>query len=160
MADLTVHFVQKYYGLTCAHHVERHFSHEIRQPYEQRRFLQGDANQHTDEDILNLQLWLQQNMDNDITQDTAAAFIGVSPRTLSRRFRLATGQSFNEYLSTLRIDTAKDLLQNSNLPIGDIADRIGYGDSTYFSRLFKKNTGISPREYRQTVRRKVFSLKV
>ncbi len=160
MADLTVHFVQKYYGLTCAHHVERHFSHEIRQPYEQRRFLQGDANQHTDEDILNLQLWLQQHMGEDINQETAAAFIEVSPRTLSRRFRLATGQSFNEYLSTLRLDTSKDLLQNSNLAIGDIADRIGYRDSTYFSRLFKRNTGISPREYRQTVRRKVFSLKV
>lgn len=158
MADLTVHFIQKYFGLTCAHHVERHFSHEIRQPYEQRRFLQGDANQHTDEEILNLQLWLRQHMDTDIQVESAAEISGISPRTLSRRFKLATGQSFNEYLTQLRIDTARDLLQNSNLPIGDVADRVGYKDSAYFSRLFKRTTGISPREYRNTVRRKVFSL--
>jgi len=160
MADLIVYFIQRFYGLACAHHVERHFSHEVRQPYEQRRFLQGDANRHTDEDILNLQLWLQHNLAEEVLLGRAAEIARMSPRNLSRRFKLATGQSFNEYLGALRIDAAKELLKNSNLSVGQVAERVGYGDSAYFSRLFKRLSGVSPRAFRQSLRLKIFSLSV
>ena len=83
--------------------------------------------------------------------------MGLSARTLSRRFKLATGLSPQAYLQTLRIAQARDLLRHSNLTISDIAWQTGLQDVSYFGQLFRRHTGMAPLAYREAVRGKLFA---
>jgi transcriptional regulator GlxA family with amidase domain len=157
LADLTVHFIQRFFGKMIASHVERHFSHEIRQAYETSGFFEAEKNRHPDEDITQIQIWLQDNYQRDILFPQVASRFSMSVRTLNRRFKNALGQTPLDYLQEIRINTAKDLLKTSNLSISEIADKVGYQDTGYFTTLFKKKLATTPNAYRDTVRAKLFS---
>ena len=157
LADLTVHFIQRYYGKSVAQHVERHFSHEIRQPYGSINYAEKQNTNHPDELILQVQMWLQDNFANEIVFKEISKKFGMSERNFNRRFKAATEQTPNVFLQTLRMNNARDLLQYSNLGIGEIADRVGYSDLSYFAKRFKQHLSVSPREYRATVRAKLFN---
>lgn len=157
LADLTVHFIQRLYGKSIASHVERHFSHEIRRSYENSGYFEQAHSRHPDEDIVQVQLWLQDNYAREVSLAQVAGRFGMSSRTLNRRFKSATGRTPLSYLQEIRINNARDLLKTSNLTIGDIADKVGYQDTGYFSNLFKKQLAITPSDYRATVRAKLFS---
>jgi len=73
----------------------------------------------------------------------------VAERHLRHIFRQQTGMSINQYLRQLRLCQAQDLLRHSELLIGDIATRCGFEDSNYFSVVFTKETGMTPRMWRQ-----------
>ena len=156
LADLTVHFIQRLFGTEIAHHVERHFSHEIRKSYESSAFFETPQKPHPDEDIIQIQIWLQDNYQRNVLFPQLAERFAMSVRTLNRRFKNALGKTPLEYLQVIRINTARDLLKTSNLSIGDIADRVGYQDTSYFSTLFKKHWATTPQAYRDTVRAKLF----
>lgn len=158
LADLTVHFIQRLFGRDIAQHVERHFFHEIRSTYESGRVFSDASEQHPDEDIIQAQLWLQDNLQLDIHIQSLGKNFGMSSRNFSRRFKAATGQTPLEYLQKKRISLAKDLLQNTNLGLSEIADKVGYSDLGHFNRLFKRHLSTSPSEYRTTVRSKIFAL--
>ena len=64
-------------------------------------------------------------------------------------FAQETGQTFTEYLTSLRIARARELLRTTDLRSSQIAFEVGYNDAHYFSYLFKKNTGLTPSEYRR-----------
>ena len=158
LADITVHVIERFYGRDAATHVERNFSHEIRRPYEKYRYLEGDDLQHTDELVIDIQFWMQTHIAEPVRIDKIARQFGLSPRTLDRRFRDATGYTPLAYLQQQRIKTAKELLDSTNLTIGEIAFRVGYQDQGHFTRLFTRQMLVRPSEYRKTVRAKMFSL--
>ena len=83
------------------------------------------------------------------SRERMAKLAGMSVSTLTRHFRRATGYPPNEYLLMLRLKQSLLLLVNPELSISDIADRVGFSDSNYFCRLFRKNTERSPSEYRR-----------
>ncbi|WP_369601408.1 helix-turn-helix domain-containing protein [Hahella sp. SMD15-11] len=157
LADLTVHLIGNFFGLATARHVERHFSHEIRQPYAQRRFLQGDPHRHTDEVILSVQLRIQERPDYRPTLREAAALAGLTERTFSRRFRQATGITFHDYLTQEKLKLATSLLRDTNLSIGEIGLAVGIQDKGQFSRWLQRHTGTTASQYRISYRKKVFS---
>ena len=159
LADLTIHFIQQLYSAEIARHIERHFSHEIRRPYESLRYFEGALDNHSDEAILQAQLWLQDNFQQRVKLDELAAQCDMSVRNFNRRFKSATGKSPLRYLQEVRLGVARELLQNSNLSISEIAYRIGYQDLGHFSDLFKKLFAATPHDYRMTVRAKLFSMK-
>jgi AraC-like DNA-binding protein len=68
---------------------------------------------------------------------------------LTGEFKKTFGLSLIDYLIKVRISHARELLGNVNLPISHIAESCGYEDGAYFSKLFKKQTGFSPTEYRR-----------
>jgi len=68
-----------------------------------------------------------------------------------RCFKDFTGSSPQSYLTDIRIEKAKDLLSHRSFQIGEIAELVGYSDPLYFSRIFKKKTGCSPKEYKKSV---------
>ncbi|HWV15413.1 MAG TPA: helix-turn-helix domain-containing protein [Cellvibrio sp.] len=157
LADLTVHFIQRLLGREIANHVERHFSHEIRRAYEASGFFEQEHSRHPDEDITQIQIWLQDNYHREIIMPQLAERFGMSTRTLNRRFKAALGVSPLDFLQEIRVNIAKDLLKTSNLSINEIADKVGYQDTSFFTALFKKHLATTPLAYRTTVRAKLFS---
>ncbi len=73
----------------------------------------------------------------------------MSVSNFIRRFRAHTGLPPQQYITRFRMSHAKELLTSSQLPVTDIARIVGYDNPLYFSRMFKKETGVSPRAYRQ-----------
>lgn len=92
--------------------------------------------------------YLKENYCYDIGVADMAAVAGVSARECSRCFRTQLGTTPMEYLLTLRIGKACEMLQNGNYSIGEIAMNCGFSSSSYFSKQFRSKTGMSPRAYR------------
>lgn len=157
LADLTIYFIQRFFNTAVAQHIQRHFSHEIRKPYESISYFENDNINHPDESILQAQLWMLNNSAKASTLENIAEQFDMSPRNFSRRFKLATGKTPIKYLHEMRLNNAKELLQSSNLSVAEIAYKVGYNDMSYFAKLFKKELYVSPKEYRKTVRAKLFT---
>lgn len=84
-----------------------------------------------------------------LTLSHIAASCGVSERHFQRLFGKHTGTTFNDYLQNVRIQEACRLLRTTARKISDIAPLVGYQDIPFFNRVFKRKTGVSPREYRR-----------
>ena len=156
LADVSVHLIERTFDRATAQHVERNFSHEIRRTYEEYRYMDGGLAPLADEVVVEAQLWIEANVAAQITVADLATRLGVSVRTLDRRFRQATGASPRGFWQQRRVRLAKELLEKTNLTIGEIAYRVGYQDAGHFSRLFERELSVPPSEYRQTVRAKLF----
>ena len=91
---------------------------------------------------------LSEHTEKHWTRPEMARSIGVSESSLTRMFKQSTGYAPNEYLIILRLKKGAMLLLNTDLSIGEIADRTGFSDSNYFCRQFKKHFRIPPRKYR------------
>lgn len=159
LADLTIHFIQRYFSRTIASHVERHFFHEIRRAYETSVAYQGTMSSHADEGIIQTQIWLQDNHGKNVNLSEVASQFKMTTRTFNRKFKNATGVSPLIYLQKIRMESAKDLLKTTNLSINEVMFKVGYHDLAHFSSLFKKHHDTTPGQYRTTVRAKIFSLK-
>ncbi len=94
-------------------------------------------------------VYLYQNYSANLTRKELAEQVGVSENYLSQIFRQELGISPWECLSRLRIQKAKEMLNSSEETITQVATRVGFNDSAYFSRVFHKMTGLSPQDYRQ-----------
>lgn len=86
--------------------------------------------------------------DSELSVSYLADICGISVAYLRRIFNQVYSMSPKDYISSLRIDRAKALLENTSLSVSEIAAMSGYSDPCYFSREFKKKTGIAPSEYR------------
>lgn len=157
VADLTVHFINDFYGSEIAQQVEGQFSPEIRQSYDSHLYSDSRLATHHDEDVVRAQQWLQSNFGQSISIAELARLSGLSTRTLNRRFKDAIGETPISYLQKIRINIAKELLRDSNLNIAEIAEKVGYSDCSYFSSLFRTRMSQSPKSYRQRVRGKLFT---
>ena len=73
----------------------------------------------------------------------------IPERTLKRRFKIAIGCSLIEHLQNLRVEEAKRLLESEEMPVDDISFAVGYEDASFFRRLFKRLTGLTPSQYRR-----------
>lgn len=104
------------------------------------------ANNDPIEDVLK---YIKRNHAQKIALEDICKHFGYSRSYVSHVFKKRIGQSFREYLTRLRLEDAKSLLKYSNLTVTEIALSIGFGDSTYFSNVFKANVGISPSAYRK-----------
>lgn len=98
--------------------------------------------------ITQAQAYIQQNFRKDLALEDVAKKVGISPYYFSKLFKEEVGTNFMEYLTAIRIDTAKHLLAESQLSIKEICIDAGYGNPNYFSRIFKKWVGITPTEFR------------
>jgi AraC-like DNA-binding protein len=91
---------------------------------------------------------MKQRFTSDISLEECADTFGVTPYALSRAFKQVYGFNYIDYLTDLRINKAKELLNTSDLKINEIAEYVGY-QTSYFIRLFKKMEGVTPGKYRE-----------
>ena len=94
--------------------------------------------------------FIQDNYKNDeMSLQTVASYVNVSSNHFSAIFRRETGETFIDYLTRVRMDNAKDLLTCTSMKTSEIGFEVGYKDPHYFSYIFKKTIGMSPKEYRR-----------
>lgn len=103
---------------------------------------------HGDDRIRTVESFLQANYGSTHANEALAQKAGMSERAFLRRFKAATGRAPASYLQAVRIEAAKGMLERDPTPIQDIANAVGYQDASFFRTLFKRETGISPADYR------------
>jgi AraC-like DNA-binding protein len=96
-------------------------------------------------------LYVRKNLYGELGLELVAEEVGLSPQYLSKRFKEEYGKSFTEYVTTERIHKARFLLGTTDMSVKAICSSIGYADANYFSRVFKKETGMTPQQYRDRV---------
>lgn len=104
---------------------------------------------HDDAQIRAVQEWLCDHYSDEIRVEDLASRAGMSPRTFSRRFKAATGETPLRYLQHIRINAAKHLLENDLKTIQEVSWAVGYENVGFFRRLFKRHTGTPPQQYRK-----------
>ena len=95
--------------------------------------------------------YINDNYCKEITLQEVAAYAGLNPAYLSSLFKKEMKINFSDYITDKRITQAKFLLKNSNATIVDIAGTLGFQSQSYFSNVFKKYTGMTPKQYRYTL---------
>jgi transcriptional regulator GlxA family with amidase domain len=105
--------------------------------------------QRTDAVIGHCQAWISQNYASANPVAAMTELSGLKSRTFGRRFRAATGYRPIEWVHALRIEEARRLIESDARPIEDVGFAVGYEDPTFFRRLFRRTTGLSPAAYRR-----------
>ena len=95
-----------------------------------------------------LRVWVHQHYTEDIALEAAAASMGMSPFYFSRQVKAATGQTFLEFFTAYRIEKAKRRLCSTEMSVSEVGRSVGYPDSNYFTKVFKRATGCTPSAYR------------
>lgn len=100
--------------------------------------------------IKEIQQYIKKNIgDSQLSVNTISANLKISPTYLCFYFKKETGRTINQYITEVRIEQAKYMILNTNDKIYDIALKVGFSDTNYFSALFKKQVGMTPIIYRK-----------
>lgn len=104
---------------------------------------------HADAVVRRCEKWLADHYRESDVIARAVQLAGIPERTLKRRFSAATGHSLIDHVQNLRVEAAKRLLEMSEEAIDEISAEVGYEDTSFFRRLFRRMTGLTPSEYRR-----------
>lgn len=146
--DLVLYLIARFCGNEEARHITKIFLIGDRQDGQLPFAAMARPKQHDDGVISQCQQWIADHytVSNPVAKMTEKS--GLSPRTFKRRFRYSTGYAPLDYVQTLRIEEAKQMLETTSDAIDDIAFAVGYEEANSFRRLFKRTTGINPHQYR------------
>lgn len=106
-------------------------------------------NPHADSVVHTCEKWLEEHYNEQGAIPKVVKLAKIPERTLKRRFKIATGSSLIERVQDLRVRHAKHLLESSSMPVDEISFEVGYEDASFFRRLFKRRTGLTPSRYRR-----------
>lgn len=98
--------------------------------------------------ILRAKQFINKHFCEDIFLEVVAEYLGLSPSYFSRLFSKGAGESFTDYVTNLRINFAKELLKSANYKVYEVAHMVGYDNTHYFSRIFKKVVGVAPFDFK------------
>ena len=99
-----------------------------------------------------LQVYIAERLHEPLTVQMLAARYGCSPFHFARLFRTVVGRPPHDYIIDKRIEKAKEMLEWTEQPIGEITRRIGFGTQAHFSATFRERVGMTPTEYRASRR--------
>ncbi|WP_043238592.1 GlxA family transcriptional regulator, partial [Stutzerimonas azotifigens] len=150
--DLYLYLVERFCGASVAQGMARDILFEVRRSYSPGRIGFGGQKLHQDGSVLQIQEWLEEHYAEKFRFEDVARQHGMSIRNFMRRFQAATGDKPLHYLQRLRIETAKGLLSTTRKSIKTISYEVGYDDASFFARLFRQHTQLSPNDYRQQFR--------
>ncbi len=112
---------------------------------------EGDANASRAQTVAQVQEYIREHLSDKLTLADVAAVFGFSPGYLSQLFGKYGDSGFVEYITEARVAAAKEMLAQRDRKVYEIAELLGFESSFYFSKVFKKVTGLSPREYQQSL---------
>jgi len=146
--DLCLHFIEIYGSARLARRCSKSLLVDHERTDQTPYMVHDFGKNHSDDTILKSQQIMEENFAEKISIDTLSKDAGLSPRHFKRRFKKATGENPLTYLQLLRIETAKRELETTQKPVTEITWGVGYEDINSFRKLFRKHTGMSPKEYR------------
>lgn len=146
--DLALYLIARHVGLREAIEVAKTYMlewHELGQ----QPFAALASFRQTDDAVINrCQAWVAEHYRKPSPATAMAEVSGLATRTFIRRFREATGMTPLDYVHALRLEEAKQMLETSDDSIEAIANEVGYEDTSFFGRLFRRKVGVAPGEYR------------
>lgn len=146
--DLALYLIARFVGLKEAMEVAKVYLLQWHDLGQQPFASLTSFRQSSDAVINKCQDWLALNYRVHAPVTTMVMFSGLPERSFMRRFAKATGMSPLDYVHALRLEEAKHLLETTELPVEAIANDVGYEDTSFFGRLFRRKTGITPLQYR------------
>lgn len=147
--DLMLYLIGRFAGEEEARHMAKLY---LLQPHTDGQLHYASliaGRQHEDAIVAAAQVWAAENYAVTRPVSAMAQSSGLTERSLLRRFRNATGQSPADYIQTLRIEEAKQMLETTDEAIEDIATEIGYTETSSFRNAFKRHVGMSASAYRK-----------
>ncbi|MBP0621150.1 GlxA family transcriptional regulator [Cupriavidus consociatus] len=144
----TIHIIERFCGPVIASQCAKTMLIDVSQTKQTPYLPLLTDKAHADSLVHRAQHWLQKNMAKDVRMSEMASDLGVSERTIIRRFQAALDQSPLRYLQSLRIEAARTLLGEGDLNVEQVAMQVGYNDTSSFCRLFREKVGLSPGAYR------------
>lgn len=111
----------------------------------------GELNKELPKSIQDALHYITQHFAEELSMNQVADYVHLNPWYFSELFKLKVGVTFSDYITKVRMDEAKNLLRNTDLKNYEIAGRVGFKNATYFSVVFKKSEGVTPKVYRKTV---------
>lgn len=147
--DLALYLIARQAGPTAAQLVAKFFALQWHHEGLSAYMVFEGRHDHGDAAILEAQSWLAKHFSVADPVEEVIRRSGVAERTFNRRFSSATGHAPLSYIQQLRIADAKRRLERTDAPVEEIGWRVGYEDPTFFRRLFKRLTGLTPGRYRK-----------
>ncbi|MFJ9782706.1 GlxA family transcriptional regulator [Amycolatopsis sp. NPDC101161] len=147
--DLCLHLLNVDLGPAAARHVARRIVMAPRPADGQRQFVEKAVVPPGDDVIARAQQWMLVSLEQNLSVKDVATRFAMSERTFHRHFREKIGSPPLTWLRDQRIARAKELLENSELSVEDIARRVGFGTATNLRVQFRRATSVSPREHRK-----------
>jgi transcriptional regulator GlxA family with amidase domain len=146
---LVLYLIEKFAGRATVLEVSKTFSIELN--YEGQSYFSvfHGQKEHQDEGILKSQTFMEQHYAEEISIEQVAVQSNMGKRNFIRRFKAATHNTPLEYLQRIRIEAAKKALENDDSTLQQIMNNTGYEDVKTFRIVFKRMTGLSPRDYRK-----------
>lgn len=112
-------------------------------------------NQIQEEESLEIYEYINEHFaEYDMSQEKVAADLNTTTSAVRQAVLTHTGKMYKDYIVSLRIEYAKELLGQENLQVAEVCERVGYGNISYFIRLFREVTGVTPAKYRRDVMEK------
>lgn len=148
--DLCLHILRGDLGMATANHAARRL---VAAPYRsggQAQYVRRSVTPTIGERFSGTREWVIEHLDEPLTIDVLARHANVSPRTFSRRFREETGYTPMHWVMRARVDVARELLENTNMGIDEIAITVGLGSGANLRQFFRRVLGTTPSEYRRT----------
>lgn len=108
----------------------------------------SEKEKRNDDVILKIQQYIGDHLNEDLSLVKLGEIAFFNPSYLSRFFKQATGSNLSDYINTVKMTKAKELLTRNDLKVHEIATRVGFESAKYFTRFFKKETNMAPQEYR------------
>lgn len=119
-------------------------------------FLESDIVIRDSKNVRNIEMeiksYIKEHLADNIKCSDISDELHFNSNYLMRVFKKETGMSILEYVILARVEAAKKILKGTRLPIKDVAELVGYQDSVYFTKIFHKETGLTPSEYRKKVK--------
>lgn len=147
--DLALYLIARHIGADHAAKSARFYCVDPRPDGQRHYAAPARRLQSEDAVIQECQAWVAGSYDEAEAVARMVARSGLPRRSFDRRFRAATGYSPKDYVQSLRVEEAKQRLEQEGATVDDVAAAVGYGDARAFRRLFRKLTGLSPSEYRR-----------
>lgn len=147
--DLALYLIARSVGLEAAMQVARINLIDWHQVGQQPFARLARTRQVEDAVIARCQVWIAEHYAEPNPVSAMVRLSGLAERTFKRRFRQATGMAPLEYVHALRLEEAKQMLETGDAPIEAVANEAGYEDAGYFSRLFRRQVGLTPGQYRR-----------
>lgn len=148
--DATLHVWRQEYGAAVAGAVARRMVVPPQREGGQAQFIERPVPECRAETLGSLLLWITDHLDADLGVEELARRSLMSPRTFARRFRAETGTTPHAWVTAQRLLAAEELLERSDLPVEQIAARVGFGNAATLRHHFAASRGVSPLHYRRT----------